>query len=304
MTPVPLLVVGGFLGAGKTTLIGHLLQHNQGMRLLVLVNDFGAINIDAQRIAQAGAQTIALTNGCVCCAMTGDLYYAVGDALARQPRPDAIVIEASGVAEPGRIAAMALAEPDLTYAGVVTMADAQGLPELLCNSQLREQVQRQLQQADLIALSRTDVVDATQVQRTLAQLTQAPVVLAPHGQLNLLPLLEELAVPRPSRHAVAEQAHGNLFAQWTGLCARPLQVQAVDGWLANLPPSVLRLKGWVTDDHGTREVQRVGQRLVQRRAEARSGSQLVAIGLAAQGFDAGAIQSAWMACAAACPQAR
>ncbi len=304
MTPVPLLVVGGFLGAGKTTLIGHLLQHNQGMRLLVLVNDFGAINIDAQRIAQAGAQTIALTNGCVCCAMTGDLYYAVGDALACQPRPDAIVIEASGVAEPGRIAAMALAEPDLTYAGVVTMADAQGLPELLRNSQLREQVQRQLQQADLIALSRTDVVDATPVQRTLAQLTQAPVVLAPHGRLNLLPLLEELAVPRPSRHAVAEQAHGNLFAQWTGQCARPLQAQAVDGWLASLPPSVLRLKGWVTDDHGTREVQRVGQRLVQRRAEARSGSQLVAIGLAAQGFDAGAIQSAWMACAAACPQAR
>lgn len=304
MTPVPLLVVGGFLGAGKTTLIGHLLQHNQGMRLLVLVNDFGAINIDAQRIAQAGAQTIALTNGCVCCAMTGDLYYAVGDALARQPRPDAIVIEASGVAEPGRIAAVALAEPDLSYAGVVTMADAQGLPDLLRNPHVREQVQRQLQQADLIALSRTDVVDAAPVQRTLAQLTPAPVVAAPHGQLNVLPLLHALDVAPPSAHAMAEPAHGSVFAQWTAQCAQALPAQAVDAWLANLPPSVLRLKGWVTDDHGTREVQRVGQRLVQRRVDARSGSQLVAIGLAAQGFDAGAMQSAWMACAAACPQTR
>lgn len=80
MNRLPLLVIGGYLGSGKTTLIRSLLRRNGGRRLLVLVNDFGAINIDAELIASSEGDTISLSNGCVCCSMSGDLYYAIGDA--------------------------------------------------------------------------------------------------------------------------------------------------------------------------------------------------------------------------------
>jgi len=95
---IPLSVIGGYLGAGKTTLINTLLAQNHGVRLAVLVNDFGAINIDAALLHSASEDTISLTNGCVCCTMSGDLFFTIGDLLDRSPRPDHILIEASGTA--------------------------------------------------------------------------------------------------------------------------------------------------------------------------------------------------------------
>jgi len=98
MSRIPLSVISGYLGAGKTTLINRLLAEDHGLKLLVMVNDFGAINIDEALIAQSGEDAIALTNGCICCSMGADLYLAIGDILQRDQRPDHIVIEASGVA--------------------------------------------------------------------------------------------------------------------------------------------------------------------------------------------------------------
>ena len=136
MTDLPLSVIGGYLGAGKTTLINQLLTGDHGRRLAVLVNDFGAINIDAALLQSASEDTIALTNGCVCCTMSGDLFYAIGDMLDRQPRPEHILVEASGIADPAKIAAVALAEPDLSYAGIVTVVDGQTAGDLLADPQI------------------------------------------------------------------------------------------------------------------------------------------------------------------------
>ncbi|MDG1421802.1 MAG: GTP-binding protein, partial [Tateyamaria sp.] len=88
MVSFPLTVIGGYLGAGKTTLINRLLAENHGLRLLVLVNDFGAINIDASLIETAEDDMIALSNGCVCCTMGADLFLAIGDILDRDQLPD------------------------------------------------------------------------------------------------------------------------------------------------------------------------------------------------------------------------
>ncbi|MEY8840033.1 GTP-binding protein, partial [Cribrihabitans sp. XS_ASV171] len=131
MMRLPLTVVSGYLGAGKTTLINRLLAEDHGLRLLVMVNDFGAINIDAALIAAQGDDTIALTNGCVCCTMGADLFMALGDALDRRPRPDHLVIEASGIADPAAIANAAKAEPELSYAGIVTLVDGENGATLL-----------------------------------------------------------------------------------------------------------------------------------------------------------------------------
>ena len=109
---MPFTVFGDLLGAGKTTLLNRWLQVTQGplsgQRLAVLVNDLGAINLDAAALVQAGDDIIARGNGCVCCTIGDDLTEALGRVLAAQPPFDAVVIEASGVSDPWRIAQYAL----------------------------------------------------------------------------------------------------------------------------------------------------------------------------------------------------
>ena len=101
--PVPILLVTGFLGAGKTTVVNHLLAHAEGRRIAAVVNDFGAINIDAELIAGASDGVVSLSNGCICCSLEGDLLRTLATLLRRDPRPEFIVIETSGVADPSDI---------------------------------------------------------------------------------------------------------------------------------------------------------------------------------------------------------
>jgi len=100
---VPVLLVTGFLGAGKTTFVNHLLAHAEGRRIAAVVNDFGAINIDAELIAGAADGVVSLSNGCICCSLEGDLLRTLAVLLRRDPRPDLIVIETSGVADPADV---------------------------------------------------------------------------------------------------------------------------------------------------------------------------------------------------------
>ncbi len=153
---LPLTVIGGYLGAGKTTLINRLLAEDHGLRLLIMVNDFGAINVDAALIAAADEEMIALSNGCVCCTMGADLYLAIGDVLDRETRPDHLVIEASGIADPAAIARVAIAEPDLAYGGVVTVVDALEYDRLSRDPQIGDQVRGQVEVADVVVVTKTE----------------------------------------------------------------------------------------------------------------------------------------------------
>ncbi len=101
--PVPILLVTGFLGVGKTTVVNHLLAHAEGRRIAAVVNDFGAINIDAELITGASDGVVSLSNGCICCSLQGDLLRTLAALLRRDPRPEFIVIETSGVADPSDI---------------------------------------------------------------------------------------------------------------------------------------------------------------------------------------------------------
>ncbi|MEL7253249.1 MAG: GTP-binding protein [Pseudomonadota bacterium] len=100
---VPTLTIGGFLGAGKTTLVNHLLAQADGRRIVVFVNDFGAINIDHALIETVEEDRIALSNGCVCCSLNDDLVRSMVE-FCQTDRPDLFVIEASGVANPKALA--------------------------------------------------------------------------------------------------------------------------------------------------------------------------------------------------------
>ncbi|MEI6723360.1 MAG: GTP-binding protein, partial [Betaproteobacteria bacterium] len=122
---LPLTVIGGFLGAGKTTLVNKLLSGTHGVRVAVLVNDFGRINIDSALITSQTADTISLANGCACCTIAGDLTKTLLELAGRTEPPEAIVLEASGLADPLGIAQVALANPALRLDGILAVLDAE-----------------------------------------------------------------------------------------------------------------------------------------------------------------------------------
>ena len=155
---VPLTVLSGFLGAGKTTLLNRLLSDPHGMRLAVLVNDFGRINIDAELIRSRSENAISLTNGCACCTVAGDLTKALLRLVQDPEPPEAIVLEASGLADPRGIAQVALANPALRLDGVLTVVDAETLLDRLDDPETASLVSNQLSAADLIILNKMDLL--------------------------------------------------------------------------------------------------------------------------------------------------
>ena len=156
---VPLTVIGGFLGAGKTTLLNALLAQADGRRIAVLVNDFGDLQIDAALIARSSATTIALRNGCVCCSLAGGLVNALSESLAIDPRPDHVVVEASGVSDPRRIAQVARSGAGFSPEATLVVVAADQIETLARDRYVGDTVIAQLAAADLLILNKMDLVD-------------------------------------------------------------------------------------------------------------------------------------------------
>ena len=288
---IPLTVVGGFLGAGKTTLLNHLLTQADGRRIAVLVNDFGAINIDRALIATQDGGAIELTNGCVCCQIGDDLTAALIGVIESAAPPDAIVIEASGVSDPWRIAQVGLADPALTLDAVLVLADAAALRAQAADPLLTDTVARQLAAADLLVVNKCDQVDAVELGALRAWLdAQAPGT--PRYETSHARLPAELLGAPLHRfgatwpmHArkTTPAAHGALFDTWSLQGAPTFDAGALRALLKAMPSGVLRLKGLVrTDAHALAEVQFAGRhgslRAAQGAASQATGT-VIAIGL-------------------------
>ena len=150
-------IIGGYLGAGKTTLINNLLRDSGSLRLAVLVNDFGDINIDAELIASHDGETIQLASGCICCSLADGFMMALNQVSKRGNQIDHVVVEASGVSDPVKIGQYG-AILRLELNGVIVLADAEQIREKAANKYVGDAVIRQLQGADLLVLNKVDRV--------------------------------------------------------------------------------------------------------------------------------------------------
>jgi G3E family GTPase len=214
---IPLLVLGGFLGAGKTSLLNHQLANAAGRRWVALVNDFGAVNIDAGLVARAGADMLELSNGCVRCSLGDDLSAALIRVLATTPRPDAIVVEASGVSDPWRIAQIGLVDPELSLGGVLVLVDALAVLEHAADPLLSDSLSRQLERADLVVINKADLADAARLAHVHAWLdVQGVRARRVHATRGVLPmaLLSSEALQRPDTAGMGQpHAHTHHHGQ-------------------------------------------------------------------------------------------
>ena len=164
---IPITLIGGYLGAGKTSLLNHLLTHTGGERIAVLVNDFGALGLDAALVARRDADTVTLTNGCVCCSIADDFGAAL-DAQIRSPEPPArIVVETSGVAETGKTARYASGWPGTRLDAVLTVVDIETIRMQAKDRFVGDLVLRQIEAADLVVANKCDRVDSSTRRSTM-----------------------------------------------------------------------------------------------------------------------------------------
>ncbi|MFD9462345.1 CobW family GTP-binding protein [Streptomyces sp. NPDC060027] len=206
---IPVIVLAGFLGSGKTTLLNHLLHRSGGSRIGAVVNDFGAIEIDAMAVAGAlGDSTVSLGNGCLCCAVdVGELDQYLDRLAQPSARIDVIVIEASGLAEPQELVRMVLASelPGIVYGGLVEVVDA---AEFAGTREKHPEIDRHLALADLVVVNKIDRADdgegVLRVVRELAD--RAAVVPATYGRVDP----EFLFDCRPSEERVGQLSFDDL----------------------------------------------------------------------------------------------
>jgi len=243
---VPVVLVAGFLGAGKTTVVNYLLAQAGGRRIAAVVNDFGAINIDAELITGAADGVVSLSNGCICCSLESDLLRMLALLLRRDPQPEVIVIETSGVADPTDIVRN-LMDPmiwrEAPLETVLCVVDATTPVAMLDDALLRAQVRA----ADVVALSKVDLADAAnhaQVRDAVRAIRPASVLIdAPHGEVPaalLFPDVDRVPVPRePGRRRPAADRFETL--SWTS--EQPVSLSRLQHAIGRLAPKLARAKG-------------------------------------------------------------
>lgn len=262
---LPLTVIGGFLGAGKTTLLNRLLSAPHGRKIAVLVNDFGRINIDAALIRSRTEDTISLTNGCACCSVAGDLTRTLIELAARIEPPDAIVLEASGLADPRGIAQIALANPALRLDGILAIVDAETVTDRASDPDCRDTFLAQLSAADLIVLNKLDLLDVPgrAAARTWlnSQWPERPIVETVQA---VVPVEVALGI-QTTRLLLSSSAFGHAegFESWSFTTEVQIDAVRLRALLGATHRSVLRAKAilWLSSDPDHRTIyQRVGQR--------------------------------------------
>lgn len=163
---IPLTLLTGFLGAGKTTLLNQILHAEHGLKVAVLVNDFGAVNIDTQLVVGVEGETISLANGCICCTIRDDLLQATLQLVTREDKPEYIIVETSGVSDPEAVAVTFLlpeVRQHIALDSIITVVDSEQVRDLSGADAVL--AMDQVGTADIVILNKVDLVTATQLEQ-------------------------------------------------------------------------------------------------------------------------------------------
>jgi G3E family GTPase len=261
-------IITGFLGSGKTTLLNRILHADHGLRVAVLVNDFGAINIDTQLVVGVEEDTISLANGCICCTIRGDLLKATVDLLQRPQPPEYILVETSGVSDPLEVALTFRAIQRVQIDSILTVMDAEQILSL--DQRYAALAIYQVGMADIIILNKVDLVDEVQLQAVRDYIRrivpQARILETMHGDVPLELILnvgqfeiERLASRQPQdihvhegdhhhEHEDTEHLHHHtdhtlVFSTWSWRSSQPVSFRALKRMVNRLPETIYRAKG-------------------------------------------------------------
>jgi len=272
--PIPLTILTGFLGAGKTTLLNHILHGNHGLRIAVLVNDFGAVNIDSQLVVGVEGETVSLSNGCICCTIRDDLLTETVRLIQRPQPPEYIIVETSGVSEPATVA-MTFMMPELQefimVDSILTLMDAEQFPTL--EGEYLTLARHQIIVADMVVLNKVDRVSADQLdslrdyvrdvvpearifettfgkvplELVLGVGRYAPEQLAGHesSDVHVHEAEDEHHHEDADHHHEHSHDHSLVFNTWNWSSDQPFSMDSVQALVDKLPPTIYRAKGIV-----------------------------------------------------------
>jgi G3E family GTPase len=283
--PVPVTIIRGFLGAGKTSLLNRILTNSSGRRVAVLVNDFGDINIDANLIVSIEGETVSLANGCICCTIRDDLLTEVVRVLGSEPRPEYIVIETSGVSKPVAVAETFLnpsTQGLVDVQNMITVVDAELVVDDTAG--FGDIAFDQINVADMVVINKTDLVSKQQV----ADLSHRIEHIVPGARIwetthGIVPLglifhdqpgtaMESLRDRSKVTTADNERsgADKHIFRTWTFRSDERWSFDALERAMGALPQEIYRAKGIVqldvdTGDYGI--LQMAGRRTTLKLSE-------------------------------------
>lgn len=295
---MPVTIVTGFLGSGKTTLINYILQNCQNLKVAVLVNEFGDINIDSQLLVSVDENMMELTNGCICCTINNSLLAAVYRVLERSDSIDYLVVETTGVADPLPIALTFITTDlrDLTRIdSILTLVDVETFTEDYFQS---EAAANQIAYGDIILLNKTDLVPPEKVEKleTFIRNVKAAARIL-HSEYGKVPLPLILDVDSQSNYAqYSDHDHthehddhhshhlaNDGFMSVSFKCDRPFKLVKFQDFLQeHLPENVFRAKGiiWFQESQLRHIFQLSGKR-VEMKADnwqSQKNNQLVFVG--------------------------
>lgn len=262
---IPFTVVTGFLGSGKTTFINELIEATN-LRLAILVNDFGEINIDASLIRNKSDSMIELTNGCVCCSIAAGLCQSLHDLLNSPILPDYIILETSGIAELSSIILTVASIDGLYLAGNLCMVDAERFVDDIGNSQYSDILKNQILNSDFACLRKLDVVQRShidEVAKTLRTIDQSIRILhdSPAACFSCLSQSNS-AMPNIGNITPTKEHANKWFKSITLQTCGTLSSTKLADFARNMPKSVLRAKGlvWIATLSRPVVYQQIGKR--------------------------------------------